>query len=72
MNVLIKRNNKTQQLKATLRNLEGQTEIVAAREAFLGARFRELTSDELRELNITNGVQVTDISPGKFNVRRSK
>jgi serine protease Do len=62
--VLIKRNNKTQQLKATLRNQEGQKELVASRETFLGARFRELTSDELRDLNITNGVQITEITPG--------
>jgi serine protease Do len=66
IDVLIKRNNKTQQLKATLRNLEGQPELVASGEAFLGGKFRELSRDELRDLNIDNGVQVTEITPGKL------
>jgi serine protease Do len=64
--VLIKRNNKTQQFTATLRNLEGQAELVAPSEAFLGGSFRELSRDELRNLNISNGVQVTEITPGKL------
>jgi serine protease Do len=66
VDVLIKRNNKTQQLTATLRNLEGQTALVSPREVFLGASFRELTGDERRDLNINNGVQVTEVAPGKF------
>ena len=66
VNVLIKRNNKTQQITTTLRNLEGRMEIVRPQEAYLGARFREVDSELRRELNITGGVQITELNPGKF------
>jgi serine protease Do len=66
VNVLINRNNKTQQIAATLRNPEGQMEIVRPQEAYLGARLRELSRDEIRDLNISNGVQVSQLAPGKF------
>lgn len=64
--VLIKRDNKTQQLTATLRNHEGQSELVVPSETFLGGSFRELSRDELSDLNINNGVQITEITPGKL------
>ncbi len=66
VNILINRNNRTQQITVTLRNVEGRTEIVRPQEAYLGARFREVPQEIRRELNIRGGAQVTDISPGKF------
>ncbi|TVR74763.1 MAG: Do family serine endopeptidase [Marinilabiliales bacterium] len=66
INILVNRNNRTQQITATLRNLEGHTEIVRPQEAYLGARFREVPRDIRRELNIRGGVQITDLGPGKF------
>ncbi len=66
VNVVISRNNRTQQVTAILRNVEGQMEVVKPQEAYLGARFREITSDIKNELKINNGVQITELSPGRF------
>ncbi len=66
VNILINRNNRTQQITATLRNLEGRTEIVRPQETFLGARFRQVPEELRRELNIQGGAQITDLRPGKF------
>jgi len=63
---LIKREGKTQQITATLRNIEGQMELIQPQEVFLGATFREVSSDLKEKLDIPNGVQVTGIRPGKF------
>lgn len=66
VNVLVQRDGKTQQITATLRNIQGQTDVVQPQEAYLGARFREVSSELRRELNIPGGAQVTEIGPGKF------
>ncbi len=66
VNILINRNNRTQQITATLRNREGREEMVRPQEAYLGARFREVPQDLRAELNITGGAQVSDLGPGKF------
>lgn len=66
VSVLIKRNNKTQQIQVTLRNLQGTTSVVRPQEALLGAKFQEVPADLKRELRITSGVQISELSPGKF------
>lgn len=66
VDVLINRNNRTQQITVTLRNLEGELEIIRPQMAYLGARFREVSSELKRSLNITHGVQVTELNPGKL------
>ncbi len=64
--ILIKRDGKTQQIMATLRNIEGEMEVIRQQEAYLGARFREVSSEVRRELNISGGAQITELTPGKF------
>jgi serine protease Do len=64
--VLIKRNGETREVKATLRNIKGQTELVKPQETFLGASFREVPSDLKKELNLDHGVQISSLAPGKF------
>ncbi len=66
VNILINRNNRTQQITVTLRNVEGRTEIVRPQEAYLGARFRQVPQELMSQLNISGGAQVTDLTPGKF------
>jgi serine protease Do len=66
VSVLLKRNGRTREITATLRNVEGQMDVVRAQEAFLGARFREVSSELKEKLNITHGVQVSDVGPGRF------
>ncbi|MFO7924112.1 MAG: Do family serine endopeptidase [Bacteroidales bacterium] len=66
VNVLIKRDNKTQQITATLRNIEGQMDVVTSREAYMGARLREVGDELKNELNISGGVQITELIPGNF------
>jgi len=66
VNVLIKRNGKTQQITATLRNIEGQMDVIRPQEAYLGARFREIDDELRKELNIVGGAQVSELVPGKF------
>lgn len=72
VDVLIRRNGKTQEISVTLRNIEGQMDLIEPQEAFLGARLREVDSELKERLNIPNGVQVTELMPGKLrsaNVR---
>ncbi len=63
----VKRKNKTQQFVVTLRNLQGTTTVVRPQETFLGAKFREVPADLRKQLRISNGVQVSELAPGKFS-----
>jgi Do/DeqQ family serine protease len=53
-----------------LRNKEGETKLISKEEisknAALGATFMELTDKEKKELNITYGVKIKSIQPGKL------
>jgi Do/DeqQ family serine protease len=53
-----------------LRNKEGETKLISKEEisknASLGATFVELTEKEKKELNITYGVKIKSIQPGKL------
>ena len=61
------RNKKERSSDATLRNQKGNTQIVKSTDlAVLGARFRPV-SDQLRKsLNLSYGIQIYDLQPGKF------
>jgi Do/DeqQ family serine protease len=65
--VLIKRDGNSKQIKVTLRNMHGDTEIVKASDnRFLGARFEQLTENEKYQLRISHGLKITDLSKGKL------
>jgi len=53
-----------------LKNSDGNTKLITKAEVkkntALGATFRQLTSKEKNELNITNGVKIESLSPGKL------
>ncbi len=66
VNVLVKRDGKTKQIVAVLRNSQGSTELIKAAGYVDGARFEPLTRRERDHLHIDYGVRVTDIKPGKF------
>lgn len=66
VDVLIKRNGRTREISVVLRNIEGHMDLIEPQEAFLGARLREAPDDLKQELNISHGVQVTGLRPGKL------
>ena len=53
-----------------MKNSDGNTKLITKAEVkkntALGATFRQLTSKEKNELNITNGVKIESLSPGKL------
>lgn len=64
------RNGKNRETEAVLKNLYGDTSIVEPGEKnvieSLGARFENVTQNDLRRLNIDNGVRVSSVSEGKI------
>ncbi|MFV0522214.1 MAG: Do family serine endopeptidase [Mangrovibacterium sp.] len=64
--ILAKRNGKDKVFQVTFKNLQGDTELVAAGEKFLGAQFGNIDKEQLYDLNIPSGLQVTDIGKGKL------
>ena len=66
--VVVKRNNKEQLFEVTLRNMEGNTEIVQRDDDIseLGASFVPASKQELSNLKIKNGVKVVSLSQGKL------
>ena len=66
VDVLIRRNGRTLEISVVLRNIEGHMDLIEPQEAFLGARLREAPDDLKEELNISHGVQVTGLRPGKL------
>jgi Do/DeqQ family serine protease len=69
VSVTILRDNKNLVFDVVLRNLQGETKIFRAAEAYslMGAKFAEITDDDKRKLGIRYGVKVTELSPGKFS-----
>ncbi len=67
--VTFNRNGKVKEVDAVLRNTSGSTELVArsTSDDFEGASFRDLTSREKRELEITGGAKITEIGEGKWS-----
>jgi len=68
VNVIIVRDKKTQQVAVTLRNIEGNTEILRgdASNNILGAKFEEVPSKDRQNLDIKSGVKVKDVGQGKL------
>jgi serine protease Do len=66
--VIIKRDNKEKPFTVTLRNMDGNTEVVQKDDMIssLGASFVEAGSEELSNLKIKNGVKVVSLSRGKL------
>ena len=70
VNVVINRDGKEQSFEMTLKTRGGETKLVKAQrgEMFdqLGAEFKELTDEQLDELDISGGVQITKAFAGKL------
>lgn len=70
ISVTIRRDNSIITKEILLKNQEGNTELKTKEEVerytALGAKFRELTKEEFKELNIDYGVKIADITTGKL------
>jgi serine protease Do len=68
VNVLIKRKDKTKQIEVTLRNLQGDTNVVKAGtyETTLGAKIANLDEGDKSKLGIKSGVRVMELQEGKL------
>ncbi len=63
----VKRDGKPVQLTVTMRNRRGNTDITHGTDVkSLGCSFKELTPDTLKQLNISSGLEVVDVTEGKF------
>ncbi|MCF6170784.1 MAG: trypsin-like peptidase domain-containing protein [Bacteroidales bacterium] len=64
----VNRNNEIQTFSVTLKNENGTTAIVRGGDTFnnelLGASLQQLSKDELQNLNIGNGLKITEVSDG--------
>jgi Do/DeqQ family serine protease len=66
--VMIMRDNKLKEYDVTLKNRSGNTDIVKKDNLnVLGATFQALSSDELKSLNISHGIKVTNLENGKLS-----
>ena len=65
--ITYKRNNKIKAIQVTLRNKMGNTDIVSSDLiSIMGANFIALSNEEKNNLNISNGVKVTELHNGKL------
>lgn len=68
VNIEISRDNKKIAYDVTLKNVNGTTLLVRADDSFynniLGAQLQKVSSDELRELEISNGLKIININNG--------
>jgi Do/DeqQ family serine protease len=66
----IRRNQKTETLKLTLKNHEGTTDLVKkedlSKKSALGATFHTLSAQELKPYQLKNGVQISQLQSGKL------
>ena len=61
------RDNKKHTANVTFRNSQGNTKLTKAADLLdLGCAFKEVSAETLRQLEISNGLQVTGIRAGKF------
>lgn len=67
--VVVNHENKKKQISVTLRNMDGNTKIIAKSEAVsaLGAQLADASPSELNKLGIRSGVKIID--PGKGRLR---
>jgi Do/DeqQ family serine protease len=68
IDILINRDNKRKQISATLRNMEGNGSLVKKAEisSMLGATLKDLPDDLKSKLSLKGGVQVQEVTSGKF------
>lgn len=65
--VTIIRDKKEKTVNVTFLNEKGNTKVSAATKIdVLGAEFKELTDGQKKALNVSNGIQVTNVKAGKF------
>lgn len=68
--VTIRRDNTLISKEILLKNQEGNTDLKTKEEVerytALGAKFRELTKEELKELSVDHGVKIAEITTGKL------
>lgn len=61
------RDNKTNSVTVQLRNMQGNTQVTKAGDfTDLGCAFKKVDESTLRQLGLSNGVQVTGLSKGRF------
>ena len=70
INVTLKRNNEEKVLPLTLKNKNGNTNVVEKPKVevvtALGATFEEITENDMRKLNIQNGLRIAKLGAGKL------
>ncbi|WP_024993462.1 trypsin-like peptidase domain-containing protein [Phocaeicola paurosaccharolyticus] len=65
--VKVLRDKKEKDISLVLKNAQGNTKVVkVANMDILGAAFRELPDDMKKQLNLSNGIQVTGVTDGKM------
>ena len=65
--VTILRNKKEKTLDVTLKNMQGNTEVVKKFDlSMLGAAFKPISDDVKRHLGVSYGLEVTGVDKGKF------
>lgn len=66
--VTVMRNKKEKDLDVTLKNMQGNTEVVKKFDLdMLGAAFKPIDEDVKRHLGVSYGLQVTGVEKGKFD-----
>ncbi len=68
VDLIVNRSNNKKHFTATLRNMKGGLGVVNSDESLskLGAKFKEVTDKQKAYLGISYGIQVTELSNGKF------
>jgi len=66
--VVVKRDNKKKPFNVTLRNKHGDTDIVKSDNSdnIFGAKFVAISDQEKEELNVRNGIKISELGEGKF------
>lgn len=67
------RNSEKKQLELTLKNKNNKLTMERSEDVdFLGAKFSSMNPIELKKLKIQNGIQITELNPGKLKLRGVK
>lgn len=64
--VVVKRKDSEKQFNVTLRNRNGNTQIVRDNEKVLGAMFEQISNRDKQRLQIDNGIKITKLDDGKL------
>ncbi len=70
INVTLKRNNQEKIMSVVLKNKDGNTDVVLKPKveviSALGASFEDISKDDMKNLNIENGLKIAKLSAGKL------